>query len=191
MSGKGRRVDRVCVHCGRLFVVAASQLRVPGHGRFCSRQCGYIHRRGERAANWSGGRVAEPSGYVIATVESRVRGRTIREHVLVAERALGRSLPSGAEVHHVNGDRADNRPANLVICHDVSYHRLLHKLQRIRTAGGRPFLDRICHKCNQVKPITEFSPSSSRGHSTRASKCKPCAAAWQRRLRMRRRTHAA
>jgi DNA-directed RNA polymerase sigma subunit (sigma70/sigma32) len=30
-------------------------------------------------------------------------------------------------VHHVNGDRSDNRPANLVICEDQSYHQLLHQ----------------------------------------------------------------
>ena len=52
------------------------------------------------------------------------------EHVLIAEAVLGRPLPNGAEVHHVNGDGSDNRPGNLVICPSRSYHRLLHKRQR-------------------------------------------------------------
>lgn len=40
-------------------------------------------------------------------------------HILVAEKALGRTLPKGAEVHHVNEDRADNRNTNLVICENL------------------------------------------------------------------------
>jgi hypothetical protein len=50
-----------------------------------------------------------------------------REHVHVAERALGKRLPKRAIVHHVNEIKHDNRPANLVICEDHLYHKLLHR----------------------------------------------------------------
>lgn len=37
----------------------------------------------------------------------------VREHILVMELKLGRSLRPGEEAHHKNGLRADNRPENL------------------------------------------------------------------------------
>lgn len=50
--------------------------------------------------------------------------------------ALGRTLPNGAEVHHVNGDPSDNRPTNLVVCEGVRYHKLLHYRQRALAESG-------------------------------------------------------
>lgn len=49
------------------------------------------------------------------------------EHIIVAEKALGKFLPKGAEIHHINGDRMDNSANNLVICQDRAYHMLLHR----------------------------------------------------------------
>ena len=60
----------------------------------------------------------------------------LAEHIVVAERALGRALPDGAEVHHHNQKRDDNRGGNLVVCQDRAYHMLLHQRMRALAASG-------------------------------------------------------
>lgn len=60
-------------------------------------------------------------------------GRT--QHGRVAERALGKPLPEGAIVHHINENRADNRPCNLLIC-TTAYHNILHRRLRAYKASG-------------------------------------------------------
>lgn len=65
------------------------------------------------------------------------RGR-VYEHILIAEKALGRVLPKKAQVHHVDHDKAGNRNNNLVICEDDSYHKLLHERERAYRATGDP-----------------------------------------------------
>lgn len=51
----------------------------------------------------------DQDGYVVV----RVNGRPIREHRYIMQQHLGRPLLPEETVHHLNGDRSDNRIENL------------------------------------------------------------------------------
>lgn len=108
-------------------------------GRIAHRHGVTKRTSGRNHWKWSGGRrAAGEYVQVLAPDHPRASRGYVMEHVLVAEEALGRHLPDGVVVHHVNRVRDDNRPSNLVICQDQGYHLLLHQRQRAIEACGNP-----------------------------------------------------
>lgn len=99
--------------------------------------------------NWKGGRSMTAQGYV--EVAKRLspsgKGRDL-EHRAVAERVLGKPLPPGSSIHHVNEDKTDNRPCNLVICENEAYHQLLHARMSAKAACGHAHWWK-CQFCKQ------------------------------------------
>ena len=88
-------------------------------------------KTGTQNPNWRGGRTITAHGYVLVRVGqdhhlADVRGYAY-EHRIVAEEKIGRRLRRHEQVHHVNGDKADNRPENLDVVADSAHHHLRHR----------------------------------------------------------------
>ena len=103
----------------------------------------------------------------------------VANHILVAESALGKHLPAGAQVHHVDGNKLNNAPTNLVICQDTAYHSLLHARTRIVNAGGKPDTEKVCGVCRRVLARELFAGRRVSGDGLQSA-CKVCAAARMR-----------
>ena len=109
------------------FVPGHKQVKTPSHRAAIS--------AGQRRA-WStkrsrlpiGTRRTDCSGYVVVKV-SAGKGPWRLEHAIVVEGLIGRTLTPGEVVHHINGDRSDNRPENLYLCRDRSHHNEVHGSQ--------------------------------------------------------------
>lgn len=121
--------------------------------------------RGEKSPQWRGGRSRDHKGYVSILAPDHPRARSkgyVFEHLLVAEKAMGRHLPPGAQVHHVDECKSNNASSNLVICPDTAYHALLHRRMRAFAATGNPDAVR-CDYCKSYDRQDEIHRRSLYG----------------------------
>jgi len=95
-----------------------------------------LAHRGANSHMWKGGRFVDNRGYVRVNTNPddffypmAVNGRYIMEHRLVVAKHLGRCLHSWELVHHINGDKDDNRLVNLRLVM-VQGHNQLTILER-------------------------------------------------------------
>lgn len=120
----------------------------------------------------------QPKGSLVSCGEYltiNIDGVKKLHHVFIAEKALGKSLPDKAEVHHINEIKNDNRPENLVICPDRAYHMILHARQRAYDACGNANWMK-CMYCKMYDDVKNGSTYSSRGDSVNCFYHKSCAA---------------
>jgi hypothetical protein len=131
--------------CGAERRVVGSNLR-NGKSKGCG--CGRIGLKGERNGHWNGGRYINHSGYVMIYNPGHKRAMQngyVREHILLAEKALGHELPEGVQIHHM-GDSEDN--SKIIICQDQQYHFLIHSREKAMLACGNPAW-RKCKFCQK------------------------------------------
>lgn len=66
----------------------------------------------------------------------------------VIETVLGRPIPKGAEVHHIDENPCNFDNDNLVLCQDRKYHHLLHRrMLALFNCGNANWL--LCSYCKK------------------------------------------
>lgn len=93
--------------------------------------------RGADSPHWKGGSYVS-DGYV--RIKQGSSDSYKMEHVIIAERVLGRPMRKGEVVHHIDGNRSNNTNSNLLIC-TQSFHSWLHRMQEL--AAGKPLFGRV------------------------------------------------
>lgn len=95
-------------------------------------------KKGENSTQWKGGRIIDERGYVLVYSPEHPYPKNdnyVYEHRLIMEKICGRYLDPKIEVHHINGDKSDNRPENLELMTGTA-HRKLHSKEQNNRIGA-------------------------------------------------------
>jgi hypothetical protein len=135
-----------------------------------------LGKRGPKANAWKCGKTINKRATYIYKPDhpQAVNGKYVAEHKLKAEKALGKILPNKAVIHHVDGNRHNNKNENIVICDSQSYHLLIHQRARAYNACGNAkwLRCRYCKKYDDPKNLYIKERNNGNGYShIRHRKC--------------------
>lgn len=125
-----KQTEVECEKCGRQFVRLKSDIK----GRiFCSPQCarGFISQIGSetmRRINPTNEHREKLRNAHLGKGEGKTYTKTYGRHThrIVAEQMLGRPLKPGEVVHHIDGNKRNNNPENLMVFASQALHAKWH-----------------------------------------------------------------
>ena len=139
------KVSVTCDNCGKSFIKESWELH---EHNFCNRDCFYAfasERMTKMNRDLNPTRMTESTREKLRQVhlntgEGRTYTKTFGRHThrIVAEQLLGRPLRPGEVIHHVDGDRRNNDPSNIMVLPSQSEHARVHmRLKKFfdRTGG--------------------------------------------------------
>lgn len=83
-------------------------------------------RAGETRIGWNGYKEI----FVVDDLYRKGNGWR-REHIIVMENFLGKKIPKGMVVHHIDNDKTNNNLSNLILCTTKEHNRLHGKIEKV------------------------------------------------------------
>ena len=148
-------IKKRCIHCDEVKPLSEfhrDNSKRDGHRSYCKACAARYHcerrlrlrgnaspsphpfsQKREKHPAWKGGRITTPHGYVRLYLPDHPRVNSsgyVYEHIVVVEHKLRRVLLPGEVVHHIDGDRGNNHPDNLVVFPNNAAHLRFHRCNR-------------------------------------------------------------
>lgn len=126
-KGKINKITIICKACNKEFNTWNKKQI------YCSLECRIKDKIGKNHHQWKGGKHITKRGYVAMCVKDHPNKHNsyYPEHRLVMEKHLGRYLKRTEVVHHINGNKLDNRIENLMLFPNNGVHRCYHRWHKI------------------------------------------------------------
>jgi len=134
--------DLACAQCGSMFRPArrtSTYCSVP-----CARKKNGGHNR-KPETWWINGK-----GYVEGRVWADGKQRMVKQHRWVVEGVIGRRLLRHEDVHHINGDKQDNKPENLEILSHGEHSKITNGQRRYKRGYKLSLTDEQRSKRSEV-----------------------------------------
>jgi len=117
----------ICGICYKKFTRISSEFKRGYKRYFCSHKCFGKAIEGTGNVNYKGGSV-NYHGYKIVSHHNK---RT-HEHTVIMEKHLGRKIREHENIHHINGNKLDNRIENLELMTRRNHSSLHSKLRHAK-----------------------------------------------------------
>lgn len=121
-------LEKECNFCKKLTLVDRSNANRTKKS-FCSIDCKFKEVKQRHKGNKHIKKRPTGDYHVLVLNHDHPRaGRSgqVYEHILVAEKKIGRSINKNERVHHINCIKNDNRSENLFVCENDKEHFLIH-----------------------------------------------------------------